>query len=134
MNSDIMEILNDLREEKLSAKKALNLINDYKYVNTQTYKHGSKLKITILDKEEGKSIRIPGIPFWIITSLGNVGLSIAKFAARRSNTINDETIKYLNVLDDLDIREIFNVFRNCEPFDIVNIIEEDGDEIKISIL
>ena len=134
MNSEISKILNDLREEKLSSKKALKLINNCSCVNAHSQKHISKLKITIIDKAEDKSIRIPSIPFWIITSLGSVGLSIGKFAAKRSKTIDDETKKYLCILDDLDLKEIFSALKYHEPFDLVNIVEKDGDEVRISIL
>ncbi len=130
-----MSIIEQLKSEQISTKKAIDLIKNYDPNNDyEIRKKASKLKILIIDKGEGKTIRIPAIPFWLITSLGNMGLKIGKFAAKRSDTIDDETKEYLNVLDDIDLREIFEELKSHGPFELVNVEEEDGDMVKISIL
>lgn len=133
MNSQIFNILKKLEQGQITSQQAIKYINKYQ-PNSKPTKTSSKLKITIIDSDEGKSIRLPGIPFWIITSLGNTGLKIAKFVALKSKTIDDETKQYLRILDDFDIREIFYELKNQPPFDLVNIEEKDGDMVKISIL
>ena len=115
-------------------EKAVELSNQPDYSAPFQGLRCSKLKITIYSKNDNKTIKIPSIPFWMITSLGNVGLNIAKFIATRSNTIDLETKKYLSILDDFDLKEIFTELRNYEPFDLVNIEEKDGDMVRISVL
>ena len=118
----------------LTSKKAVELINQHNYLDPSRGLRCSKLKITIYSKDDNRTIRIPSIPFWLITSLGNAGLNIAKFIATRSNTIDLETKKYLSILDDFDLREIFRELRNHEPFDLVSVDEKDGDKVRISVL
>lgn len=134
MNSDIKDIITKLKEGDVTPKKAVSLIKSYNYPEPIKGPRASKLKITIYSKDDNKTIRIPSIPFWLITSLGNAGLKLSKFIASRSNTIDDETKKYLSILDDFDLREVFQEFRNHGPFDFVNVDEKDGDQVRISIL
>lgn len=129
-----MEIIERLKKGQITSEKAIKLIQNYNPDYHRSRRKSSKLKISIYDKSSGKSIRIPAIPFWLITSLGNLGLRISKLVASKSNTIDDETKKYLTVLDDFDLREIFSAFRHHEPWDLVNVEEQDGDIVKISTL
>ncbi len=134
MSSEIIDIITKLKEGEITSKKAVTLIRSYNYPEHVNGPKATKLKITIYSKDDNKTIRIPSIPFWLITSLGNAGLSITKFIASRSNTIDDETKKYLSILDDFNLKEIFQEFRNHGPFDLVNVEEKDGDHVRISIL
>lgn len=134
MNSEIENIIVKLKEGDLQPQKAVKLINQHNYSDLALEPSCSKLKIIIYSKEDNKTIRIPSIPFWFITSLGNAGLTITKFITSKSDSIDDKTKQYLSILDDFDLRDIFKELRSYGPFDLVNLEEKDGDVIRISVL
>lgn len=134
MENDIMSIIIDLKSGKTSPSKATKLIRNYNFKKDLPRKKASKLKIKIKDRDSNKRINIPGIPFWLITSLGSLGLTVTKLVANKSDTLDDETKQYLKILDEINIKELLGELKNYGPFDLVNVFEEDGDEVKISIL
>lgn len=134
MENHIMRIISDLKSGKTSPNKAIKLIKKYNFNNLESSKKASKLKIKIKDSDSNKKINLPGIPFWLITSLGSLGLTITKFTINKSDTLDDETKHYLKVLDELNLKELLGQLKNYGTFDLVDILEEDGDEVKISII
>lgn len=135
MNNEIMDILNKLDRGSISSKKALKLINKIDFDKRTLRKKSSKLKITIVDGDEGKKLRLPAMPFWFVKGLANMGLGVAKFIAKRSNYKDKESLKYLDMAKEFDLSGIFNELKNCEPCDIVDVIDgSNGDKVKISIL
>lgn len=125
-----------LNQGKIDARSAVKLINEFNPDKFIKEKKSSRIKVSIYDKEDDKTIKVPAIPFWLVTSLGNLGLKISSFALKNNKKILDEdSKKALVALRYLDLKDIFEVLKNHPPCDIVNISEGDnGDEIIVSIL
>ena len=135
MNNEIKDILQMLNQGKIDSRCAIKLINEFNPDKTSIIKKSSKIKVIVFDKEDDKKIKIPAIPFWLLTTLGNLGLKVSSFALKNSKEVDEESRKVLEVLKDMDLKEIFEVLKNHPPCDIVNITDgEDGDEVIISIL
>jgi len=135
LNSEIMDILQKLNRGEISPKKAVSLVKEYKLREISSLKQSSKIRITISDKKEGKTIKIPAIPYWLVTSLGNLGLKLSSFALRNNNSEHNDSIKYLESIQELDLTEIFNILKVSGPCDIVHITDgEDGSEVRITTL
>lgn len=124
-----------LNQGKIDSKSAVKLINEFNPDKISKTKKSSKIKVSIFDKEDDRKIKIPAIPFWLITSLGNLGLKVSSFALKNNRELDENSRKALEVLQDIDLKDIFEVLRNHPPCDIVNISDgNDGDEIIVSIL
>lgn len=133
MSSEVMKILEMVDRGSIDTNKALKLISDLDNLSPMPKKRASKIKISIFDKSDNRRINIPGIPFWLITSLGGLGLSISSWAMKHSKNIDEESKKYISILDDIDLKEMIEALREFGPFDMVDI-EDGGDMVKISIL
>lgn len=80
MENKVREILNQLDKGEIKHKEAIKLIRRLN-INTNTMKKkASRLKITVIDEEQ--SIRIPAIPFGLITFLIDIGLGLSSIASR----------------------------------------------------
>ena len=134
MNNEIKNVMTRLKNGEIKPDKAVNLINQYNYPKVMKTKRCSKLKIYIYSKNDNKTIKIPAIPLWLITLLGNFALTIIKLVRFIPNTTNEETKKYLSILNHFNLREILLELKTHEPFDLVNVEEKDGDVVRISIL
>lgn len=95
-------------------------------------KRATKLKISIVD--EGKHINIPGIPFWLISFLVDLGLGLSSIVLKFIKDIDEDTKMILNSIDRKDIKLLIRELKNYGPFDLVDISEGDGTEVRISIL
>lgn len=129
---DTKLILDKLDKGEISVKEACKKIKEDSNVIQPSVK-SSKLKIIIINKKEGKNIKIPAIPFWMISGLGNLGLKISSFVAKYSD--DDDIVNSFKILDNINLKEIFDVLRYQDPSDIIHIInDDDKSEIKISTL
>lgn len=91
-----------------------------------------KIKISIVD--EGKHINIPGIPFWLINFLVDLGLGLGSIAIKFAKDIDEDAKKILNAIDRKDIKLLIRELKNNGPFDLVKVSEGHGTKVKISIL
>ncbi|NLY86160.1 MAG: hypothetical protein GX077_07400 [Tissierellia bacterium] len=94
----------------------------------------TRIKIKVIDKNNNLNIRLPGIPFWLISSLCNFAFLLKSIILKHADDLDEETRAILNELDYKSIKEIFDVLRSYEQFDLVDISSGDGTEVKISIL
>ena len=135
MSSEVMKILEMMDSGKMNTDKALELISNLDSSRSLPSKKASKIKISIVSKSDNKTINIPAIPFWLITSLGSLGLSISSWVMKHSKDLDDESKKYIGILEEIDLKEMIEVLRDCGPFDMVDIEDGDvGDMVKISVL
>lgn len=95
-------------------------------------KKATKLKITIID--DGKKINLPGIPFWLIEFLIDLGFGIGSIAMRFIKEIDEDAKKILDSIDKKDIKQLIKELKKHGPFDLVNIREGDKTYVHISIL
>lgn len=95
-------------------------------------KKATKLKISIVD--EGRYINIPGIPFWLISFLVNLGLGIGSIALKFVKDMDEDTIRILDSIDRKDIKLLIKELKSYGPFDLVNVSEGNGTKVRISIL
>lgn len=132
MDLEIKNILNLLNEDKIDCKSALKLINSYNS-DKPNNKKARKLKISIYDSKDNKSIRIPAIPFGLLNFLLRLAIRISPSILKRNQHLDKNTRMALEIL--IDIKEAINILKNYPPCDIVNICEGNhGDEVIISIL
>ena len=124
-----------LDQGKINSKDAIRLINEFDADKVTKVKKSSKIKITIYDRDNNKKIKIPAIPFWLVTSLGNFGLKVSSVGLKNNKELDSDSKKALQTLKDMDLKDIFEVLKNHPPCDIVNITDgDDGDKVIISIL
>lgn len=129
-----MDTLQLLKEEKINCEKAIKLINSYNLDKSNT-KKSRKIKVFIYDSEDDRTIKLPAIPFGLITSLSSFALWISSIALKNSKELDNDSKKAIEVLKDVDVKEVLNALRNCPPCELVNVYDgEDGDEVIISIL
>ncbi|KPU26569.1 hypothetical protein TR13x_09490 [Caloranaerobacter sp. TR13] len=134
MKDSIQKILTMLERKEISAKKAIYLLKNLQPDNNKPKKRASKIKITIIDESEHK-IKIPAIPFWMIELLVNIGLKLITITSKYSKHLDDDTLKHIKALKDIDLNEIFKVLRMHEPFNLVDVEDEkSGSKIKIITL
>ena len=127
-------ILKELDEGSINTKKAIKKIKNINTSPNKKVRKASKLKITIIDRDEEKNIRIPAIPFWLINSFISLGLGLGSIAARFVDDIDEETKKILEIVDSRDLKNIINELRKHGPFDMVDIEEGDNTKIQIRVL
>ncbi len=131
MRDHIHNILKELDEGSINTKKAIKKIENINTSPSRKARKASRIKITIIDKAEGKNIRIPSIPFWLLNSLISLGLGLGSIATKFVDNIDEETKKILEIVDSKDLKNIINELRKYGPFDIVDI--ENGDNTKVQI-
>lgn len=134
MRDHINNILKELDEGSIDTKKAIKKIESINTSPSKKVKKASRIKITIIDKTEGKNIRIPSIPFWLINSLISLGLGLGSIAARFVDNMDEETKKILEIVDSKDLKNIINELKNHGPFDMVDIEESDNTTVQIKVL
>ncbi|EOD00039.1 hypothetical protein [Caldisalinibacter kiritimatiensis] len=134
MKKEVNAVLYQLSTGKINTKEAIALINKINpSTNTQPINKATKLKIKIIDKSENKTINLPPLPFWLIKTLGNLGIKFSSIAAKHSKDMDEHSKKYLAKIDDIDLGEILDALKEHGPCDIVDVISEDA-VVKISTL
>lgn len=94
----------------------------------------TRIKVTVIDKKENVNLRLPGIPFWIISSLFNLALLFKPLVLKYADDLDEQARFALEELDYGTIKEIFDVLRSYEKFDLVDMSNGEGTQVKISIL
>lgn len=133
MKEEIRKILTKLETGEISSRKAIKLIGSLDENSISKVRAARKIKITIVDGDEDKKIRLPGLPFWLITLLGNIGVSIAPLAIKHSNGLDSSSLIALEAIKDIDFKEFISTVREYGPFDLVDICD-NKDIVKISVL
>lgn len=133
MKEEIRNILSRLENGEIDCKKAKELIESIEENTISKVRPASKIKIEIIDGDNDKKIKLPGIPFWLLSSLGRLGLSIAPLAAKRSKAMDENSMMALDMLKDIDIADLIKALKVQDPFDIIDICS-DKDIVKISVL
>lgn len=134
MKYSIQKILTMLEKKEINAERAIYLLKNLHSDINKPKKRASKIKITIIDESEHK-IKIPAIPFWMIELLINIGLKLTTIASKYSKRLDDDTLRHIEALKDIDLNEIFKVLRMHEPFDLIDIKDEkNGSKVKITTL
>ncbi|RKD32066.1 hypothetical protein [Thermohalobacter berrensis] len=134
MNKEIKKILGQLDKGEISGKDAIKIVKELRTRNISYQKKASKIKIVI--KDDGKKINIPAIPLSIAKLLVNIALKFSKIGIKHSKNVNEEWEKHIrNVLNEINLKELVDILRSCEPFDFVDISQNDGKtKVKITIL
>lgn len=133
MKEEIRNILDMLEEGKINAQKAIKLIKSIDESNINKVRPARKIKINIIDGDEDKKIRLPGIPFWLISSFSRLGMLIAPMAIKRGGEMDENAKMALDLLKDVDIKEFISALRAHGPFDFVDVCN-DKDVVKITVL
>ncbi|MCF6466145.1 DUF2089 domain-containing protein [Clostridium sp. Cult2] len=132
MENSIKEILNQLDKGDIKHKEAIKLMKMIN-INTNTVKKkASRLKITVIDEEQ--SIKIPAIPFGLITFLIDIGFGLSSIALRFVDDFDEDVKRILDSIDRKDIKQVFSELRKHGPFDLVDVQDGDNTEVKITIL
>lgn len=134
MKDSIQDILHKLSTGEIDSEKAVNLIKNIDTNSDIVRGKASKLKITVVDKKENQSIRIPAIPFWLLSSLGSIGLGIGSIALRFSKNLDEYSKEALKSINSRDLRKILKEIKKYGPFDLVDVDDGDGTIVKISVL
>ena len=133
MKDSIQDILHKLSTGEIDSEKAVNLIKNIDTNSDIVRGKASKLKITVVDKKENQSIRIPAIPFWLLSSLGSIGLGIGSIALRFSKNLDEYSKEALKAINSKDLRKILKEIKKYGPFDLVDVDDGDGTIVKISV-
>lgn len=133
MKEEIRSILDKLENGEISCKKAVKLIKSINENSINRIRPARKIKIKIIDGDNNKKIRLPGIPFWLIASLSKLGMLIAPLAFKHSNHMGQNSRMALDILKDIDISELIYALGAYGPFDFVDVCD-DKDLVKISVL
>ncbi|MTI70287.1 MAG: hypothetical protein FH751_08555 [Firmicutes bacterium] len=136
MNNEITKLLNGLSKGDLTTKEVIKKIDNLSLdekTKPVLKEKSSKIKIQIINEET--NINLPAIPFWLALSLGNLGTKLGSWDLKYNNDKDDDTKKYIEVLNELDLKEVFKTLEKLEPFELVDISSNNNKEIvKISIL
>ncbi len=133
MKEEIRNILTSLENGEISCKKAVNLIKNISENNIDKVKPANRIKILIIDGDDGTKIRLPAIPFWLVTSLGRFVMLLTPLAAKYSNHMDQHSKTALELINKIDIKELINAIRAYGSFDFVDVCS-DKDIVKISVL
>lgn len=133
MKEEIRNILARLENGEVSCKKAVKLIKNIDENNVSKVKPAGKIKVLIIDGDDNKKIKIPGIPFWLVTFLGRLGMLIAPLAIKHSKSMDENSKQVLEIMKNVNIKEFVDAIRAYGPFDFVDICD-DKDIVKISVL
>ena len=132
LKNNIKEILNHLDKEEIDCITAVNLIKNPYIYKSNRMKKGTKLKINVISGNQ--SIKIPSIPFWLIDFFISMGLSFGAIALKFVKDLDEDTKEILNSIDIKDFKLIFKELKQCGPFELVDVDDERGALVKISIL
>lgn len=91
----------------------------------------SKIKIIIKDKDT--NLRLPAMPFWLISSLISFALMFRPLIIK-SDSVDERTKFIFKNLEKKMIKEIINELKLYGPFDLVDISKGTQTKVKISIL
>ncbi|SCG84491.1 hypothetical protein DW1_2936 [Proteiniborus sp. DW1] len=133
MKEEIRNILTRLENGEIDCKKAVKLIKNINENAISKVKPAKKLKIEIIDGDDDRKIRLPGIPFWLLSSLSKLGLSVAPLAAKHNKGMDENSMMALDLLKDVDISEFIKALKAHGPFDFIDVCS-DKDVVKISVL
>ncbi len=132
MKYHVGEVLKELEEDKINCKKAVKLIKK-KEIKRIRRKKASKIKISVVNKSSNTSIKLPGIHFWFLRFLANIGISIANISIKRGKEIDEDLKMALDILDDIDIKVFIKELKKCGPFDLVHVQASEA-YVRIRIL
>lgn len=132
MKNNIKMILNQLDNGKIECKEAIKMIKKIDVKNDTVRKRASKLKISVIDKEQ--SVKIPAIPFGLINFLIDLSFGLSSIALKFVDDLDEDVKKILNSIDRKDIKLIFKELKKHGPFNLVDIREGNNTEVKITIL
>lgn len=93
-----------------------------------------KIKIRVVDEDKDFKIWLPAIPFWVITSLSSIALRFKSRILKNASNLDEDSRKFLDVLDSGMIRQLFEELKMLEKFDLVDLSTGSGTKIKISVL
>lgn len=93
-----------------------------------------RIKIKVIDKDKDLNLRLPSIPFWLITSMCSLAFTFKPFLLKYVDDLDEEARAVLKELDYKSIKEVFDILRSNGQFDLVDISSGDGTEVKVSIL
>jgi hypothetical protein len=124
-----MEILNSLEQGKITAEKAISLLNKCKKAEhkheikkSKKRRKGHWFKIHIKDKDTN-------LKFYVPVSIINLGFSMARFAAGSKYLSNNKGMevaqKVLKSIDKNDIKCLTKEIKACGKTDLVQVV--DGD-------
>lgn len=133
MKGEIRNILTRLETGEIGSKKAIKLIKNINQSNINKARPTNRIKILIIDGDKDKKIWLPGMPFWLATSLGRLGILIAPLVIKHSKHIDQNSRIALEAIKNIDIKEFIDAIRECGPFDFVDVCD-DKDVVKISVL
>jgi hypothetical protein len=133
LKNSIQDILHRLSIGEIDSEKAVNLIKNIDTNSDVVRRKASKLKIIVVDKKENQSIRIPAIPFWLLSFLGSMGLGIGSIALRFSKNLDEYPKEALKAINSKDLRKILKEIKKYGPFDLVDVDDGDGTIVKISV-
>ena len=97
-------------------------------------RNASKIKIIVIDKKSNYNLRLPAIPFWLISFLGSTGMKFKSIALKNSDSLDEYSKRFLEELDSRDIRDLIKELKKHGPFDLIDVSTGDGTIVKISIL
>lgn len=132
MKYNIIEILKELEEGKISCKKAIKLMKTQERKIFKR-KKASKIKISVIDESSNTSIKLPGIPFWLLSFFGTIGVGIINISIKKGKEIDKDLKIALDILDEIDLKLFIKELKNCDPFDLVHVKSSDSN-VRISIL
>lgn len=134
MKDQVQDILKELDEGNINTKKAIKEIHSINLKYNKRVRKASKIKIIIMNENEGKNIRIPSIPFWLINSFISLGLGLGSIAAKFVDSIDEEVREILEVVNSKDLKDLIQELRKYGPFDMINIEEGNNTKIQIRVL
>ncbi len=133
MKEEIRNILTSLENEEISCKKAVKLIKNINENSIDKIKPANRIKILIINGDDGTRIRLPAIPFWVVTSLGRFVMLLTPLVAKYSNHMDQHSKTALELINKVDIKELINTIRAYGSFDFIDVCS-DKDVVKISVL
>jgi hypothetical protein len=101
------------------------------YRNNKT---ASKIKITVVDKNNNYNLRLPAIPLWLLSFLGSIGMRFKSIALKNSDNLDQYSKKFLEELNSKDVKKLIKELKRYGPFDLIDVSTGDGTIVKISIL
>ncbi len=94
----------------------------------------SRIKIKVVDNENNFKLRLPAIPFWLITSLSSLVLRFKPIIINNVANLDEEGKFFLEQMDRKVIKELINELKRNGRFDLVDVSTGNGTMVKISIL
>lgn len=94
----------------------------------------SKIKIRVVDEKNNFRLRLPSIPFWLITSSLSLALRFKPVIMRNINDSDEDTKALLEILDSGMIKDLIHELKANGKFDLVDLSTGDGTIVRVSIL